>query len=113
MSIIKLYKRYQDKWWALPLILPTLLLPLARAANTFANLNGHTVLSSAGVNIEPDAVFRLGGDSGHYSRLAADHYARNDLRAIYRGIVSFFDPLSAVLGRLSYFRSATPADFTW
>jgi len=43
MSIIKLYKRYQDKWWALPLILPTLLLPLARAANTFANLNGHTV----------------------------------------------------------------------
>jgi EAL domain-containing protein (putative c-di-GMP-specific phosphodiesterase class I)/GGDEF domain-containing protein len=43
MSIIKQYRRCQDKWWALPLILPTLLLPVARAANTFASLNGHTV----------------------------------------------------------------------
>lgn len=43
MNIIKLYRRYRDKWWALPLILPVLLLPLARWANTVALLNGNEV----------------------------------------------------------------------
>lgn len=43
MTIIKKYKQYRDKWWALPLILPTLLLPLAREANTYAELNGSEV----------------------------------------------------------------------
>lgn len=43
MNIIKLYRRYRDKWWSLPLILPILLLPLARWANTVAVLNGNEV----------------------------------------------------------------------
>lgn len=43
MKIIKLYRQYRDKWWALPLILPILLLPLARWANTDALLNGNEV----------------------------------------------------------------------
>lgn len=43
MNIIKQYRQYRDKWWALPLILPLLLLPLARGANTYAELNGNEV----------------------------------------------------------------------
>lgn len=43
MKIIKLYRQYRDKWWALPLILPVLLLPLARWANTDALLDGNEV----------------------------------------------------------------------
>ncbi|MEB7597761.1 EAL domain-containing protein [Raoultella terrigena] len=43
MSIINLYRQYRDKWWALPLVLPTLLLPLARWTNTYAELNGNEV----------------------------------------------------------------------
>jgi hypothetical protein len=42
MKIIKLYRQYRDKWWA-PLILPVLLLPLARWANTDALLDGNEV----------------------------------------------------------------------
>jgi EAL domain-containing protein (putative c-di-GMP-specific phosphodiesterase class I) len=40
---MKLYRQYRDKWWALPLILPVLLLPPARWANTVALLNGNEV----------------------------------------------------------------------
>lgn len=43
MKIIKRYRQYRDKWWALPLILPLLLLPLARGANTYAELGGSEV----------------------------------------------------------------------
>ena len=43
MKIIKLYRQYRDKWWALPLILSVLLLPLARWANTDALLDGNEV----------------------------------------------------------------------
>ncbi|VUS91640.1 EAL domain-containing protein [Klebsiella spallanzanii] len=43
MNLIKLYRQYRDKWWALPLVLPTLLLPLSRMANTVALLDGHEV----------------------------------------------------------------------
>jgi hypothetical protein len=43
MKIIKQYRQYRDKWWALPLILPLLLLPLARGANTYAELDGSEV----------------------------------------------------------------------
>ncbi|POU03031.1 sensor domain-containing phosphodiesterase [Escherichia sp. ESNIH1] len=35
MSYAKIYNLYKAKWWALPLILPFLLLPLARMVNTF------------------------------------------------------------------------------
>ncbi|HHG8771719.1 TPA: MASE1 domain-containing protein, partial [Raoultella planticola] len=43
MKIIKLYRQYRDKWWALPLILPTLLLPLAGGVSSYAELNGNEV----------------------------------------------------------------------
>ena len=43
MNLIKLYRQYRDKWWALPLVLPMLLLPVSRWANTAALLNGNDV----------------------------------------------------------------------
>ncbi|MDG1644732.1 sensor domain-containing phosphodiesterase [Klebsiella huaxiensis] len=43
MRLIKLYRQYRDKWWALPLVLPTFLLPVSRWANTVAVLNGNDV----------------------------------------------------------------------
>ena len=43
MSLIKLYRQYRDKWWALPLILPVCLLPVSRWANTVALLDGNEV----------------------------------------------------------------------
>ncbi|MDN8599199.1 sensor domain-containing phosphodiesterase [Citrobacter enshiensis] len=45
MSLKKLYIRIRDKWWALPLILPSLLLPLLSNTNTFASTaTGNVVL---------------------------------------------------------------------
>jgi len=35
MTIFSLYKKYKDRWWALPLILPVVLLPVARLATTY------------------------------------------------------------------------------
>ena len=43
MLLSQLYKKHRDKWWGLPLILPTLLLPLARSANTFTRIDGGIV----------------------------------------------------------------------
>ena len=43
MNLIKLYRQYRDKWWALPLILPVCLLPVSRWANTVALLDGNEV----------------------------------------------------------------------
>lgn len=43
MNIIKRYQQYRDKWWALPLILPVLLLPLARSINSYTYLNGSEI----------------------------------------------------------------------
>ena len=43
MNLLKYYQQYRDKWWALPLVLPALLLPVARWANTYTMLNGHMV----------------------------------------------------------------------
>lgn len=59
MNLLKYYQQYRDKWWALPLVLPALLLPVARWANTYTMLNGHMVflyyLPRAGA--QPDDVF--------------------------------------------------------
>lgn len=44
MTLIRIYKKYCDKWWALPLFLPPLLLPLLRHADTFAFIEGGTVI---------------------------------------------------------------------
>lgn len=43
MNVIKLYRQYRDQWWALPLVLPTVLLPISRWANTTASLDGNDV----------------------------------------------------------------------
>ncbi|WP_330983009.1 MULTISPECIES: EAL domain-containing protein [Enterobacterales] len=43
MQLTELYKKNRDKWWGLPLFLPTLLLPLARCVNTFTRIDGGTV----------------------------------------------------------------------
>ncbi|MCX0221975.1 hypothetical protein NMW39_26365, partial [Escherichia coli] len=39
MKLNKNYIRIRDKWWALPLILPSLLLPLLSSANTYAHIS--------------------------------------------------------------------------
>mgnify|MGYP001427474531 CR=1 FL=1 len=38
MNIIAFLKNNEDRWWALPLILPVVLLPLLSVANTFTQL---------------------------------------------------------------------------
>lgn len=40
MHIYNTYKQIRDKWWALPLILPCALLPIARNMSTFTSLDG-------------------------------------------------------------------------
>ncbi len=65
MNLLKYYQQYRDKWWALPLVLPALLLPVARWANTYTMLNGHMVFLyylPPGAGAQPDDVFWLGGD---------------------------------------------------
>lgn len=44
MTIFSLYKTYKDRWWALPLILPIVLLPVARLATTYAQINGNPIV---------------------------------------------------------------------
>lgn len=44
MTLIRLYKKYCDRWWALPLILPSLLLPWLSLADTFAQIEGGRVI---------------------------------------------------------------------
>ncbi len=43
MNLLKYYQQYRDKWWALSLVLPAQLLPVARWANPYTMLNGHMV----------------------------------------------------------------------
>ena len=43
MLLTEFYKSHRDKWWGLPLFLPTLLLPVARSANTFTRIDGGIV----------------------------------------------------------------------
>ena len=44
MTIISLYQQYKDRWWALPLLLPVLLLPLMRHASTYTQIDGSLVV---------------------------------------------------------------------
>lgn len=44
MKLNKNYISIRDKWWALPLILPSLLLPLLSTANTYAHISTGTVI---------------------------------------------------------------------
>lgn len=40
MHIYNTYKHIRDQWWALPLVLPCVLLPTARSISTFTHLDG-------------------------------------------------------------------------
>lgn len=40
MYFCKTYKKYRDRWWALPLALPLVLLPIIKLANTYAWIDG-------------------------------------------------------------------------
>jgi hypothetical protein len=66
MNLLKYYQQYRDKWWALPLLLPVLLLPLPDGMNTYTMLNGtwFIFIIFPGAGAQPDDVFRLGGDPG-------------------------------------------------
>ena len=44
MTIFALYKKYRDRWWALPLILPVVLLPVARLATTYTQVQESIVV---------------------------------------------------------------------
>lgn len=44
MTLITHYRQHKDKWWALPLILPCLLLPLFSLANTYTTVSGEGVV---------------------------------------------------------------------
>ena len=40
MNFCKIYKQYRDCWWGLPLILPLLVLPIIKIANTYTYVDG-------------------------------------------------------------------------
>ena len=40
MNFCKIYKQYRDEWWGLPLILPLLVLPIIKIANTYTYIGG-------------------------------------------------------------------------
>lgn len=44
MTLTSLYQEHKDRWWALPLILPILLLPLMRNATTYTQVEGSIVV---------------------------------------------------------------------
>ncbi len=44
MTFMNNFRQYKDKWWALPLLLPCLLLPLFGMANTWATVAGEGVV---------------------------------------------------------------------
>lgn len=44
MTLIKKYNHLKDQWWALPLIVPSILFPLFSLANTFALVSGQHVI---------------------------------------------------------------------
>ena len=114
MNLLKYYQQYRDKWWALPLLLPVLLLPLARGMNTYTMLNGHMVYLyylplALVLSTQPDDVFRLGGDPRNYRWSAANAGPGHDAGAGRWRTVPFPDPLRALLGRISHLCSPTAA----
>ncbi|WP_052282311.1 EAL domain-containing protein [Kluyvera genomosp. 1] len=40
MNFCKCYKQYRDRWWGLPLVLPLLILPIIKNANTYTYVGG-------------------------------------------------------------------------
>ena len=44
MKLNKNYICMRDRWWALPLIIPSLLLPILSTANTYAHISTGTVI---------------------------------------------------------------------
>ncbi len=61
------YIKIRDKWWGLPLFLPSLILPVFAHINTFAHISSGEVfslLSAFGTDDQHDDVFQLGGIAG-------------------------------------------------
>ncbi len=81
MNLLKYYQQYRDKWWALPLVLPALLLPVARWANTYTMLNGHMVFLyylPLALVLSLMMFFLVGRRSRHYYWPAVNSGPRHD-----------------------------------
>lgn len=64
MKLNATYIKIRDKWWGLPLFLPSLILPIFAHINTFAHISSGEVfslLSAFGTDDQHDDVFQLGG----------------------------------------------------
>ncbi len=67
MKLNATYIKIRDKWWGLPLFLPSLILPIFAHINTFAHISSGEVflfLSASGTDDQHDDVFQLGGIAG-------------------------------------------------
>ncbi|SUX60231.1 signal transduction protein [Citrobacter braakii] len=69
MKLNKNYIGIRDRWWALPLILPSLLLPILSTANTYAHIStGNVILFylPLALMISLMLFFWLGGITRNY-----------------------------------------------
>ncbi len=59
MKLNATYIKIRDKWWGLPLFLPSLILPIFAHINTFAHISSGEVflLSASGSDDQHDDVF--------------------------------------------------------
>ncbi|MBX8463508.1 sensor domain-containing phosphodiesterase, partial [Enterobacter sp. RIT637] len=44
MNILSYLQQNKDRWWALPLLLPVIFLPLLNVASTYTQLNGGSIV---------------------------------------------------------------------
>ncbi len=75
MKLNATYIKIRDKWWGLPLFLPSLILPIFAHINTFAHISSGEVflfLSAFGTDDQHDDVFQLGGIARDHLRLSAN-----------------------------------------
>lgn len=69
MKLNKNYIGIRDRWWALPLILPSLLLPILSTATTYAHISTGTVILfylPLALMISLMLFFWLGGIARYY-----------------------------------------------
>lgn len=113
MSLIKLYRQHRDKWWALPLVLPTFLLPISRWANTVAVLNGNDVslyYLPLGLALSLMLFFGWAALPGIVGLLLSITYGMTPEDSI--GVIFHFLIPTVLLGRLSYFCAPQAANLS-